>query len=342
MINTTLKNALITQASIKVVKEAAEKTDLDHIIGDSPQMQKVFDLIETVAPHDITVFLRGESGTGKELIAQEINTKSTRADKPFVVIDCAVLPENLVESEIFGHEKGAFTGAIQKKLGKFEFAQSGTVFLDEIGNLTPQTQVKLLRVLQEREIERLGGKKPIKVDVRLIAATNADLEEAISHGQFRADLYYRINVFSISLPPLRERTGDVELLAEYFLKKFNQNFKKEVKSISADAKKLLAQYSWPGNIRELRNVIESAVLLASDTILPQHMPQKIQQILEKSIDLHSPLKKVAKEAKRKAERELITKVLLEVNWNKSKASKILKVDYKTLHSKIKEYNIVRN
>jgi DNA-binding NtrC family response regulator len=342
MINTTLKNALITQASIKVVKEAAEKTDLDHIIGDSPQMQKVFDLIETVAPHDITVFLRGESGTGKELIAQEINTKSTRADKPFVVIDCAVLPENLVESEIFGHEKGAFTGAIQKKLGKFEFAQSGTVFLDEIGNLTPQTQVKLLRVLQEREIERLGGKKPIKVDVRLIAATNADLEEAISHGQFRADLYYRINVFSISLPPLRERTGDVELLAEYFLKKFNQNFKKEVKSISADAKKLLAQYSWPGNIRELRNVIESAVLLARDTILPQHMPQKIQQILEKSIDLHSPLKKVAKEAKRKAERELITKVLLEVNWNKSKASKILKVDYKTLHSKIKEYNIVRN
>jgi transcriptional regulator with PAS, ATPase and Fis domain len=178
--------------------------------------------------------------------------------------------------------------------------------------------------------------------VRLIAATNVDIEEAISDGHFREDLYYRINVFSISLPPLRERTGDVELLAEYFLKKFNQIFKKEVKNISADAKKLLTEYSWPGNIRELRNVIESAVLLASDTILPQHMPLKIQQVLEKSIDLHSPLKKAGKEAKRKAEKELITKVLIEVNWNKSKASKILKVDYKTLFSKIKEYNIVRN
>ncbi len=340
-INTTLNNALIIQASIKDGTEAAEKIDLDYIVGDSPQMQKVLNLVETAAPHDITIFLRGESGTGKELIAQAIHNRSTRADKPFVVIDCAVLPENLVESEIFGHEKGAFTGANERKLGKFEFAHSGTVFLDEIGNLTPQTQVKLLRVLQEREIERLGGKKPIKVDVRLIAATNVNLEEAISNGHFREDLYYRINVFSISLPPLRERTGDVELLAEYFLKKFNQIFKKEVKNISADAKKLLMEYSWPGNIRELRNVIESAVLLASDTILPQHMPLKIQQVLEKSIDLHSPLKKVAKEAKRKAEKELITKVLIEVNWNKSKASKILKVDYKTLYSKIKEYNIVR-
>ena len=341
-INTTLKNALITQASTKVGTEAVEKIDLDHIAGDSPQMQKVLNLVETVAPHDITIFLRGESGTGKELIAQAIHNRSTRTDKPFVVIDCAVLPESLVESEIFGHEKGAFTGAIDRKLGKFEFAHSGTVFLDEIGNLTPQTQVKLLRVLQEREIERLGGKKPIKVDVRLIAATNVDIEEAISDGHFREDLYYRINVFSISLPPLRERIGDVELLAEYFLKKFNQIFKKEVKNISADAKKLLTEYSWPGNIRELRNVIESAVLLASDTILPQHMPLKIQQVLEKNIDLHSPLKKAAKEAKRKAEKELITKVLIEVNWNKSKASKILKVDYKTLFSKIKEYNIVRN
>ncbi len=343
-IKTTIKNAIRTQTLIKdavLRKKTTEKIDFDLIIGDSLQIKDVLDLVKKVAPHDITVLLRGASGTGKELIARAIHTSSNRADKPFVAIDCAILPDTLVESEIFGHEKGAFTGAAERKLGKFEIAQGGTVFLDEIGNLTPQIQVKLLRVLQEREIERLGGKKPIRVDFRLIAATNMNLEKDISAGRFREDLYYRLNVFSIYLPPLRERDGDVMLLTEYFLKESNRIFKKEVKKISPDVTNLLAAYPWPGNVRELRNVIESAVLLASDTILPQHMPLKIQEVLKQSVELPTTLKKVGKQAKCKAEKELITKILKEVNWNKSKASKMLKVDYKTLYNKIKEYNIER-
>lgn len=344
-IKTTLKNAIRTQTLIKgaVLRiKTREKIGYDRIIGDSPQIKEVLDLVKKIAPHDITILLLGASGTGKELIARAIHTGSNRADKPFVAIDCAILPDTLVESEIFGHEKGAFTGADERKLGKFELAQGGSIFLDEIGNLTPQIQVKLLRALQEREIERLGGKKPIKVEFRLIAATNMNLDKAISAGRFREDLYYRLNVFSIYLPLLRERSGDVMLLAEYFLKESNRIFKKEVKNISPDVKKLLAAYSWPGNIRELKNVIESAVLLASDTILPQHMPLKIQEVLKQDIELPTTLKKVGKQAKCKAEKELIIKVLKEVNWNKSKASRILKVDYKTLYNKIKEYNIERS
>lgn len=343
-IKTTIKNAIRTQTLIKdavLRKKTTGKIDSDRIIGDSLQVKDVFDLVKKVAPHDITVLLRGASGTGKELIARAIHNSSNRVDKPFVAIDCAILPDTLVESEIFGHEKGAFTGANEKKLGKFELAQEGTVFLDEIGNLTPQIQVKLLRTLQEKEIERLGGKKPIRVDFRLIAATNMNLEKDISAGRFREDLYYRLNVFSIHLPPLRDRDGDVTLLTEYFLKQSNRIFKKEVKKISPDVENLLAAYSWPGNVRELKNVIESAVLLANDTILPQHMPLKIQEVLKHSVELPTTLKKVGKQAKFKAEKELITKVLKEVNWNKSKASKMLKVDYKTLYNKIKEYDIER-
>lgn len=344
-IKAILKNALRTHALIKVAdlsQGTKEKIYFDRIVGESPQIKKVLELVKRTAPHDITVLLRGASGTGKELVARAIHNRSKRADKPFVAIDCAILPDTLVESEIFGHEKGAFTGAGEKKLGKFELAQGGTVFLDEIGNLTHQTQVKLLRALQEREIERLGGKRPIKVDVRLIAATNANLEKAISTGRFREDLYYRLNVFPIFLPLLRDRDGDVEPLAEYFLKKFNRIYKKKVKKISSPTMRLLTEYSWPGNIRELMNVIEGAVLLAHDTILPQHMPMKIREAHKQTIELPTTLKKVAKQAKKNAEKELIVKVLKDVNWNKSRASKILKVDYKTLYNKIKEYDISRN
>ena len=235
-LKTHINNALITQSlthkAASLSKEIKGEASLDRIVRKSPQMHKVLDLVKTVAKHDVTVYLRGESGTGKELIARAIHNESNRAKRSFIPIDCAILPDTLVESEIFGHEKGAFTGAHEKKIGKFELAEKGTVFLDEIGNLSTQTQVKLLRALQEREIERLGGKKPIKVDFRLIAATNISLEKAIKAGRFREDLYYRLNVFPIYIPPLRERDGDVRLLSEYYLKKFRGIFKKEVKNIS--------------------------------------------------------------------------------------------------------------
>lgn len=343
-IKSVLENALSTKKLVQAVDvqgKKKRKIDLNSIIGDSLQMQEIHELVEKVAPHDVTVLLRGASGTGKELIARAIHNRSRRADKSFIPIDCAILPDTLVESEIFGHEKGSFTGAAARKLGKFELAQGGTVFLDEIGNLNTHIQVKLLRALQEREIERLGSKKPVKVDVRVITATNINLEKAISTGHFREDLYYRLNVFSISLPLLREREGDVDLLIEYFLKKFNRIFGKKVKGVSTKAKALLNAYPWPGNVRELRNVIESAVILAKDAIMPQHMPLKIQEVRQKSHEFTNSLKKVSKQAKSRAERELILKVLREVNWNKTRASKMLNVDYKTLYNKIKEYDIAR-
>ncbi len=344
-IKTIIKDALIAQTILKKKGNPSNNhngtVSFENIIGKSTQIQEVHDLVKRVAAHDITVFLLGESGTGKELIARAIHNESVRNKKPFVVIDCAILPDTLVESEIFGHEKGAFTGAHERKLGKFELADQGTVFLDEIGNLTTHTQVKLLRALQEREIERLGGKKPVKVDFRLIVATNINLEKAITAGRFREDLYYRLNVFPISLPPLRERYGDIELLVDYYLKKFTKIFEQKVKNIAKESLNLLNQYSWPGNVRELRNVMESAVLLATDTIYPQHLPSKVQDGPTKGISLKASLKEVGKNAKEKAEKEAILKVLNEVSWNKSKASKILGVDYKTLFYKIKEYHVER-
>lgn len=341
IIKNALKTRNLTREVIHLRQRIMEKYDFNAIIGDSPQMQKVLDMIKTVAAHEITVLLQGRSGTGKELVARAIHYGSKRAEKPFVVIDCSILPETLVESEIFGYEKGAFTGAYERKKGKFELANQGTVFLDEIGNLTTSVQIKLLRVLQEREIERLGGKRPIKVDVRLIAAANTNLERAIKHGRFREDLFYRLNVFPIQLPPLRDREGDVLLLAGYFLKHFDQEFKKKKTKISPEAMELLVGYHWPGNVRELRNVIESAVLLSDGIIFPQHLSEKIQSVLGESVKMEGSLKEVTRQARQRAEKKLILKVLKDVNWNRSKASKILKVDYKTLYNKMKEYNIKR-
>lgn len=341
-----IKNALqarnLTQEVTNLRQRITEEFSVDSIVGRSPQMQKILNMVKTVASHDITVLIQGGSGTGKELIAQAIHYGSIRADKPFVAIDCAILPDTLVESEIFGYEKGAFTGANQRKLGKFELAQGGTVLLDEIGNLTTQTQVKLLRTLQEREIERLGGKKPIKVDIRLVAATNINLEKAIKQGHFREDLFYRLNVFPIHLPPLKEREGDIPLLSMHFLRKCHKELKKKVKFISPKATEILENYSWPGNVRELKNTIESAALLAEDAILPQHLPIQMQKTHEIPVKLDGSLREVSNQAKQKVEKELITRVLKKVNWNKSKASKKLKVDYKTLYNKIKEYNIKRD
>lgn len=261
-------------------------------------------------------------------------------------IDCAALPESLVESEIFGYEKGAFTGADRRKLGKIELAEGGTLFLDEVGNLTPAIQVKLLMTLEERKIEHLGGKKPIEVNTRVITATNVDLRESIKKGLFREDLYHRLNVFPIFLPPLRERKGDVLLLAKHFLQEFTQKLNKEVKAFSAEAIKGLLKYQWPGNVRELKNAVKSAILLADDTILPEHLflnMQKMNDELEVnwSIELQKDvsLNKMSKRITHKVERRLIIQALKETHWNKRKTARILDIDYKTLYNKMKKYSI---
>jgi len=345
-IKNLIENTIITKEKTKrITKKSKQKEDITEdqkIEGQSPQIKETFSLIKKVAPHDVTVLLRGESGTGKELAAHAIHRMSRRAQKPFVVIDCAAMPDTLVESNIFGHEKGSFTGAHERKIGKFEQAQQGTIFLDEIGNLSSHIQVKLLRALQERTIERLGGRKPIPVDFRLIAATNVNLEKAKKENHFREDLYYRLYVFSVEIPPLRDRDGDVKFLSQHYLKKFNKTLSQNVERISSEAMDMLIRYSWPGNVRELMHVIESAVILADHSILPENLPLKVQNAQEDDGRSPSTLKKASRLAKEKVERRLIEKTLKDVNWNKSRAAEILNIDYKTLYNKIKEYSIYRN
>jgi len=332
---------------------------INEIIGQSPAMEKVFKSIKGVASHDISVIVRGESGTGKELVARAIHALSRRKNKSFVPIDCATLPEALVESELFGYEKGAFTGANGLKTGKFEQANGGTIFLDEIGNLTTHIQVKLLRVLQEREIERLGGSKgPIKIDVRIIAATNRDLEEAVRKDEFRYDLYHRLNVFEILLPPLQERGDDIIFLSQYFLDKFNKEMDKDVKGFSDEVLNIFKRYHWPGNVRELENTVKSSVILAKDKILPDHLTSNMNRNMnnhtegiKNSIKFEfsnlnennerMSLKETKKNITENTERQLIEKTLNETNWNKRRASQILGIDYKSLFRKIKRYAISR-
>ena len=318
---------------------------LNELIGQSRPMQELFKLIKSVAIYNVNVILVGESGTGKELAARAIYSLSKRKDKPFVPIDCATLPEALVESELFGYEKGAFTGADSSKIGKFEQAHQGTIFLDEIGNLTTHIQVKLLRVLQERKIERLGGQKPIKIDTRIIAATNKNLEKAVKNGEFRDDLYHRLYVFKITLPPLRDREDDIILLSHYFLDKFAKELEKEVKEFSKDALSLLKSYQWPGNVRELENTIKASTILAKDKILPCHLPfyagdSKAKRFLSmKGSGGNSSLKKAKKDIVEDTERYFVEKILRQTNWNKKAASRILGIDYKTLFTKIKKYSL---
>ncbi len=332
-----IQNALGTSSLREKVdylqSQVRERYKFKKIVGTGKKMQIIYDLIGKVAPTDITVLLRGESGTGKELLAQAIHLHSSRKANPFVAIDVATLPGSLVESELFGYEKGAFTGAEAKKLGKFELAQGGTIFLDEIGNLPLDIQMKLLRVLEEREIERVGGKTKIKLDTRLIVATNTDLEKAIKEGTFREDLYYRINVFPIDLPPLRERREDIPLLIDYFLKEFRKRYNKKVKDFSSEVMKKFLNYDWPGNVRELKNTIESAALLSNGIIQVKDLPVHLQKtgVEEEGDSL--------KETAQQAEKEIIVRTLEKNNWNKAKTAKVLKIDYKTLYNKIKQYQI---
>lgn len=306
--------------------------NLEHnMIGESPRMREVFRFIEKIAPTDATVLIRGESGTGKELVAHAIHTNSDRSAKPFVAINCAVLSETLLESELFGYEKGAFTGAVAQKRGRLEVADGGTLFLDEVGELTPTTQAKLLRVLQERQFERLGGTRTISVDVRIIAATNRNLEEAIKAGTFRQDLYYRLNVISLTLPPLRERREDIPLLAYYFVAKYSKKCKRFVSGISPETRNCLLAYDWPGNVRELENAIERAVVLGnSEVIVPDDLPESLLATVpapQNSSNFH--------EAVNEAKKKLILQAIEQANGNYTAAAKLLGIHSTNLHRLIR-------
>ncbi len=307
-----------------------------NIIGKSHAMRSLYELVAQVAPSDTSVLIRGESGTGKEMIAQALHYASSRAENPFIKVNCAALPEAVIESELFGHEKGAFTGAIATRKGRFELADTGTIFLDEIGDLSPSMQVKLLRVLQEREIERVGGSRTIKIDVRIITATNRNLEELLGKGQFREDLYYRLNVFPLHLPPLRERKSDILLLADHFIEKYNKRSRKAVKRIATSAINLLMSYYWPGNVRELENVIERAVLLANnDVILGIHLPPSLQSAESTGTAPSTSLE----ETMDRVERELILDALKSSKGNYSKAAKTLGITERIMGLRIKKYNL---
>ena len=303
----------------------------ENIITKSSKMQRVIELIKIVAKSNATVLITGESGTGKELVARAIHSQSHRQSKPFVAVSCAALPESLLESELFGHEKGSFTGAYAQKKGKFEFANGGTLFLDEIGEMSANVQVHLLRVLEEKEFTRVGGNEPIKVDVRVISATNKDLKRAIASGQFREDLYYRLNVVTIELPLLRERKEDIPLLAQYFLNKFALENQKEVAGFSPEATEFLLGYDWPGNVRELENAIERAVILAKDSLITiADLPQE-NTSLARSALTGKNLKEM--------EKNHILNVLCETDGNYSEAARILGITRMTLYNKVRQYGL---
>ncbi len=308
-----------------------------NIVGNSNPMQEVYNLIGQVCRSDATVLIRGESGTGKELVAHAIHYNSPRADQPFIKVHCAALPESIVESELFGHERGAFTGAIATRKGRFELANGGSIFLDEIGELTQGMQVKLLRVLQEREIERVGGTQVIKVNVRVITATNRNLEEMMKAGRFREDLYYRLNVFPIHIPPLRERKTDILQLADFFVEKYAKANRKTVQRISTPAIDMLTAYHWPGNVRELENCMERAVLLSTDEVIHgYHLPPTLQTA-EHSNTRHAG---TLPEALNNLEREMLVEALKTSRGNMAKAAGALGITERIMGLRVHEHGLV--
>lgn len=322
--------------NIHLKQELRERYDFSHLIGNSSPLRQVYEQVTQVARANTTVLLRGESGTGKELIAHAIHYNSLRANKPFIKVNCAALPETLIESELFGYEKGAFTGAQGRKKGRFELAEGGTLFLDEIGDLNLSTQIKLLRVLQEREFERLGGTETIKSNVRLIVATNKDLEKAISAGEFREDLYYRLNVFTIFMPPLRERKSDVLLLADHFLEKYAREHGKRIKRISTPAIDMLTSYHWPGNVRELENIMERAVLICETHVIHGHHLPPTLQTAEGSKTVTRLSLAAAVEA---YEADLIQDALKTTRGNRAKAAKLLDTTERIIGYKVKKFGL---
>ncbi len=314
-------------------QKVSERTSYGELIGQCAKMQEVYELIELVASSDATVFITGENGTGKELVARAIHSRSHRRKGPFIVANCSAYSPTLLESELFGHEKGAFTGAIRQKKGRIERAQGGTLFLDEIGDIAPATQILLLRFLQDHCFERVGGEETIMADVRVLAATNKDLFKEAEAGRFREDLYYRLNVISIPLPALRERKEDIPLLCQHFLEKFNAKEGKQIKRFSPNTLQVLMDFDWPGNVRQLENAISHAVIVCQgDTIGRKHLPRFLKDKPEEPVSTSLA----------EQERRLILKVLKEANWNKHDAARRLKLSRSTLYSKIRRYNLEPN
>lgn len=330
------ERARLLAENSRLQEELKERFRPANIVGNSSAMQAVYDLIAQVAKSDATVLIRGESGVGKELVAQAIHYNSLRASKPFIRVNCAALPESIVESELFGHERGAFTGAIAQRKGRFELAHGGTIFLDEIGDLSPATQIRMLRVLQEREFERVGGAETIRVDVRVITATNRDLEDLVGKRIFREDLYYRLNVFPIHIPPLKERRTDILLLADYFVEKYSKSQHKNVRRISTPAIDMLTRYHWPGNVRELENCIERAVLLTNDDVLHGHHLPPTLQTAEAS---GTTLKETLQDKLDSVEREMIIEALKNARGNKAKAALSLGITERIMGLRVDKFGI---
>lgn len=332
------QNIKLQNQSLKKLVE--DKYNLGNIIGKHPSMYKIFEVIKQVAPTNASVLIQGESGTGKELIARALHYNSLRKNCPFVAMNCAALSEGILESELFGHEKGSFTGAINQRKGKFEAADTGTLFLDEVGDMPLSTQIKLLRVLEVREFERVGGTMPIKVDVRVIAATNQDLEKLVQEKKFREDLYFRIKVITIKIPPLRDRKSDIPFLVQHFIDAFSKEMKKPINYISKDALKILYEYNWPGNIRELKNAVESMIITTKNEYIdvddiPEDIKSNSKIILnDTSKNTLSPGTTVAD-----AEKRLLQETLKYTNGQKTEAAKMLGIGLRTLYRKIKEYNL---
>jgi len=344
IIRRALQEQKLIYENIDLRSKLKETYRFENIIGVSGKMQEVFKKITKVAGSDATVLLRGESGTGKELIARAIHFQSKRKDKPLIEINCASIPENLLESELFGHEKGAFTGAYKQKKGKFEIADGGTLFLDEIGELPISLQAKLLRVLQEKRFTRVGGVENIEVNVRLIAATNADLEVLLKEGRFREDLYYRLNVIPIIVPPLRERPEDIGPLTDFFIEKYARKNNRQIKGISVEARELFLHYHWPGNVRELENAIENAVVMSeSDLIQVDDLPVYLKDTRPAFQGFPFPWedydKMSYKEKLAYLEREIIRQALMETKGNKTHAAEKLGFTLRTLRNKVKKYNL---
>ncbi|MCF7803126.1 MAG: sigma-54 dependent transcriptional regulator [Candidatus Marinimicrobia bacterium] len=332
MIRNALKQKQLSEENVRLKEQISELGMGEKIIGESVEMQRVFNMIEQVAETDSTVLVRGESGTGKELIARAIHTQSNRRYFPIVAVNCGSIPETLLESELFGHEKGAFTGAQYRRKGKLELADGGTLFLDEVGDITAKMQVDLLRVLEDRTFTRLGGNEEITSDFRLICATNKDLEEAVEEGEFRKDLYYRINVFSIFVPPLRERRSDIIPLAEHFIKKYARSMAKPERELTAEARDILVKHTWPGNVRELENAIERAMVVGQgETIEEDDLPVQLKENGDEpdSMSLEA------------MEKVHIQKVLDQMDGNVTQSAKLLGIDRVTLYNKMKKYGIQR-